>query len=142
MEPTLFDTAVYISALGRAGSARVDIARLLGTGDLWLSSVVLEELYAGARDEDRWMIERLEQHYERVERILVPNLADWTRAGRLLAQVAARYDFEEVGRGRLTNDALIAVSAGRMGITVITPNQRDFRRLSELWPFKWRSVTI
>jgi predicted nucleic acid-binding protein len=38
----------------------------------------------------------------------------------------------------LTNDALIALSAGRLGITVITANARDFGKLAEFRPFHWR----
>jgi predicted nucleic acid-binding protein len=52
--------------------------------------------------------------------------------------LAARYDYEQIGRGRLTNDALIAMSAGRSGITVITANARDFMRLAEFRPFHWQ----
>jgi hypothetical protein len=40
--------------------------------------------------------------------------------------LAAKYDYEKIGLGRLTNDALIAMSAVRLGITVITANARDF----------------
>jgi predicted nucleic acid-binding protein len=40
-------------------------------------------------------------------------------------------------RGRLTNDALIAMSAGRLGITVITANARDFEKLAKFRPFQW-----
>jgi predicted nucleic acid-binding protein len=54
------------------------------------------------------------------------NLKDWTQAGRVLAHLAAKYDYEQVGQGRLTNDALIAMSAGRLGIRVITAKKRDF----------------
>jgi len=49
--------------------------------------------------------------------------------------LAAKYDYEQIGQGRLTNDALIAMSAGRSGITVITTNARDFIRLAEFRPF-------
>ncbi len=35
-------------------------------------------------------------------------------------------------------DALIAMSAGRLGITVITANARDFAKLGEFRPFPWR----
>jgi predicted nucleic acid-binding protein len=35
-------------------------------------------------------------------------------------------------------DALIAMSAARLGITVITANVRDFMRLAEFRPFQWR----
>jgi predicted nucleic acid-binding protein len=49
---------------------------------------------------------------------------------------------EQIGNGRLTNDALIAVSAGRLGIRVITTNERDFRRPAEFGTFEWQLVSI
>ena len=61
----------------------------------------------------------------------MPNLSDWTQTGKVLALLAAKHDYERVGQGRLTNDALVAMSAGRSGITVITANARDFARLAE-----------
>jgi len=61
----------------------------------------------------------------------------------VLALLAARYDFEQIGRGRLTNDALIAISAARTGTTVITANTRDFERLAEFRPVQWKiEITI
>ncbi len=72
---------------------------------------------------------------------MVPSLADWTLAGRVLAHLAAKYHYEQIGRGRLTNDALIAMSAGRLGITVITANERDFGKLAEFRSFHWQ-VTV
>jgi predicted nucleic acid-binding protein len=56
----------------------------------------------------------------------------------VLARLADKYDYEQIGKGRLTNDALIAMSAGRLGITVITANRRDFNRLAEFRPFLWQ----
>jgi predicted nucleic acid-binding protein len=70
--------------------------------------------------------------------MLVPNLSDWTQAGKALARLAAKYDYEQIGRGRLTNDTLIATSAGRLGITIITANARDFGKLAEFLLFGWR----
>jgi len=84
----------------------------------------------------------LERDFERAKRILVPNLNDWTQTGKVLARLAARYDYERIGQGRLTNDALIAMSAGRSGITVITANARDFKRLCEFRPFHWEVQTL
>jgi predicted nucleic acid-binding protein len=101
---------------------------LAANSPVWLSSVVLEELYAGVARRNRHVLERLERDFEKAKRILVPNLSDWTQTGKVLAQLAARYDYEQIGQGRLTNDALIAMSAGRSGITVITANARDFTR--------------
>jgi predicted nucleic acid-binding protein len=52
--------------------------------------------------------------------------------------LAAKYDYEQIGRGRLTNDTLIAASAGRLGITVITAKARDFGKLAKFLHFGWR----
>ena len=138
MPPVLFDSSIYISALRTGEDAALMLRRLAADAPVWLSSVVLEELYAGVGTRDRHAVERLEHDFHRAKRILVPNLRDWTQTGRVLAQLAAKYDYEQIGRGRLTNDALIAMSAGRLGITVITANARDFRKLAEFRSFPWR----
>jgi predicted nucleic acid-binding protein len=109
---------------------------------LWLSAVVLEELYAGASDRVRQVVERLERDFDRAKRVLVPNLNDWTQAGRVLARVAAKYHYENIGLGRLTNDALIAMSAARMGVKVITANEQDFSRLAEFRAFQWEVAAL
>jgi predicted nucleic acid-binding protein len=138
MPSALFDTSIYISAL-REGDISVLGARWLAPNTpVWLSSVVLEELYAGVHDPYRHLVERLEREFDGIDRILVPNLTDWTQTGRVLSRLAAKYHYEPIGRGRLTNDALIATSSGRQGITVITANERDYRRLAEFRPFQWR----
>jgi len=142
MQPALFDSSVYISALRRGDDAVLTLRRFAATAPLWLSAVVLEELYAGAGDRNRQVVERLERDFDRARRILVPNLSDWTRAGTVLARLAAKYDYERIGQGRLTNDALIAISAGRQGITVITANELDFRRLAEFRTFQWQVASI
>jgi predicted nucleic acid-binding protein len=137
MRAALFDTSVYISGIRRGDDAVLAQRRLSPDTLLWLSSVVLEELYAGAWGEIRDSVERLEHDFERARRILVPNLGDWTQAGRVLARVAAKYGYEKIGQGRLTNDALIAMSAARIGARVITVNERDFRKLAEFRSFQW-----
>lgn len=103
---------------------------------------MLEELFAGAGVRSRDLVERLERDFDRAKRIVVPNLSDWTQAGVVLAQVAAKYSYQQIGQGRLTNDALIAMSAGRLGIRVLTTNQRDFRRLAEFGSFRWQVTAI
>lgn len=135
MQPVLFDTSVYIAALRRTNGAPIILRRLVGA-PLWLSSVVLEELYAGAGRRERRVIERLERDFTGAKRILVPNVKDWTQAGQILARLADKYGYEQIGPGRLTNDALIGMSAGRLGIQVLTTNQRDFSRLAELHQFQ------
>ena len=142
MQPALLDTSIYITALRAANEAVLTLRRLAPQAPLWLSAVVLEELYAGISRQDRRAVERLERDFERVHRLLVPNLSDWSQAGQVLARFATEYDYEEIGKGRLTNDALIAMSAARQGITVITANQRDFARLARFRTFRFEVRTI
>jgi predicted nucleic acid-binding protein len=142
MQPVLFDSSIYIAALRRGDDAAVTLRRFATDAPLWLSAVVLEELYAGAADRDRKVVERLERDFDRVKRILVPSLSDWAQAGRVLARLAAKYHHEQIGRGRLTNDALMAMSAGRLGIRVITANKRDFSRLAQFRPFQWQVTAL
>ena len=60
----------------------------------------------------------------------------------MLARLADKYHYEQIGQGRLTNDALIAMSAGRLGITVLTANERDFKKLAEFRHFQWRVTKL
>jgi predicted nucleic acid-binding protein len=137
VHPVLFDTSVYINALRGGQDALIGFRRLGRNTTLWLSSVVLEELFAGAGPKGQDALERLEADFDKARRILVPNLGDWTRTGKVLARLASRHGYEQFGRGRLTNDALIAMSAARLGVAVITANARDFARLAEFVSFTW-----
>lgn len=142
MQPALFDTSIYVAALRRGDDGVLAIRRLSSGSIVWLSAVVLEELYAGAGKRSREIVKRLEEDFEGAKRILVPNLSDWTQAGEVLARLAAKYNYEHIGQGRLTNDALIAMSAGRVGVQVLTANERDFRRLAEFRSFSWQVAAI
>ena len=51
MRPMLFDTSIYITALRIGNDAALGLRRIAGGAAVWLSSVVLEELYAGAAPE-------------------------------------------------------------------------------------------
>ena len=133
----LFDSSVYIGAFRGDRDAGLIFERWRRKTAIWVSSVVLEELYAGSDAAGAKLIGKLERDFERARRVLVPNLSDWTQAGRILAKVGAKYGFERIGQGRLTNDALIAASAARCGIEVITGNARDFARIAEFCPLQW-----
>ncbi len=102
MPAVLFDTSVYITALRTESAPPFTLSSLAAGAVIWLSSVVLEELYAGADPRGRSAVEKLERDFERVRRILVPNLTDWTQTGRVLSLLSAKYGFERVGQGRLT----------------------------------------
>ncbi len=63
-------------------------------------------------------------------RLLTPAAEEWREAGRLLARLGRRHGFEQVRRGRLGNDALIAVSAYRVHAVLVTANAHDFQLIA------------
>jgi predicted nucleic acid-binding protein len=67
MQPALFDSSIYISALRRRDDAGLALRRLAADAPLWLSAVVLEELYAAAGDRDRQVVERLQRDFDRAK---------------------------------------------------------------------------
>ena len=141
MQHVLLDSSVYIAAL-RGADAALRLERITAGTVLWLSAVVLEELYAGAGVRDRGYVEQLEHRFAQAGKLLVPALSDWIEAGRVLGRLGVKYDYEKIGRSRLTNDALIAMSAARTGIRVITANERDFHRLAEFRTFQWQESNV
>ena len=142
MGSLLLDTSLYIDALRGGEPAALRVGRLAAHATMWLSAVVLEELYAGAGSRDRAFVERLHRDFDKAQRLLVPNLSDWVETGQVLARLGSHFGYEEIGRGRLTNDTLIAMSAARRGITVLTANERDFSRLARFCSFQWQIVPV
>jgi len=61
-------------------------------------SVVLEELYADASERDRRASHVWSGISTNAKRILVPNLGDWTQAGKVLARLAGKYHYERMDR--------------------------------------------
>ena len=86
------------------------------------------------------LLTHLERDFERAGRLLVPQQSDWTATGQVLALIGEKHGYEEVGRVRMTNDALIAVSAARNGVVVLTVNDGDYRKIAEFRPFEWERV--
>src|SRR5580700_12148342 len=101
MRAALFDSSIYISGMRRGDGAILSLRRFSVDAPLWLSAVVFEELYAGASGRVQQSLARMEPDRDRVKRILVPTLDDWTQAGRVLARLAAGHGYEKIGQGRL-----------------------------------------
>lgn len=140
MRPVLYDSSVYITALRLGNAAILQTRNLLHGSPLWLSAVVLEELYAGMTPSGRKLLAKMERDFDQVGRILVPILSDWSQTGHVLAKIGAKYGYDKIGKARMTNDTLIGTSAARQGITVLTKNARDFNLIAEFTSLQWEIV--
>lgn len=122
--PELPDTTVFIR-LARAGTGLGAFLPRMRNGGVWLSSVVLAELYAGTRStEEARLLDRFATMMREAARLSTPSSEDWALAGRLMAR-RIRLRGAIKPRDHL-NDLLILISAGRLGGTVSTANVHDF----------------
>ncbi len=134
------DTTVLIAVI-RDARARSEFLKEVRSGDVWLSTVVAAELYAGTHSrEDSQALDRLVAAMERLGRLLVPTADEWVRAGRLLAR-RTRLSGAVQPRGHLA-DVLIVVSAARLKGTVVTANVRHFEAWVELAASACLDVTL
>ena len=122
--PELPDTTVFIR-LAHAGAGLGAFLLRMRNGGVWLSSVVLAELYAGTRStEEARLLDRFETLMRGAVRLSTPSSEDWALAGRLMAR-RIRLHGALNPRDHL-NDLLILISAARLGGTVSTANVHHF----------------
>jgi len=105
----------------------------------YMSAVVLQELVAGANDASRIKdFERSRHEYLKNNKLLVPNEEDWWLAGLALNALQRGRRSKKTGkipgisvaeRHRIINDVLIARTAKRAGVIVVTDNVSDFRKI-------------
>lgn len=103
---------------------------------IFMSSVFIMELAAGCRTtvQIRSLQEFLKP-FERADRIIVPDLETFRESG----QVLAKFGSAAVGiatRRQISNDVLIAVSAAKAGLVVVTANARDLSRIDGHTPMR------
>jgi predicted nucleic acid-binding protein len=123
--PLVPDTTAFVNAIRRAQQSFFDA---IVRGQIWLSSVVVCELYAGTRSRDEArLLDRLVRGASRAQRLLVPTPHEWTQAGRLIAR-RIRVHVPLRPRDHLA-DVLIVVSAGRLSGEILTANLQHF----EVW---------
>jgi hypothetical protein len=128
MPSITFDTNIFVSR------PRVDIYSLPDA--FYMSVVVLQELVVGAPDEA--VIKKLttaRHAYEKDGRLLVPNADDWWQVGIVINRLQRQRKSKGGGstpklaadeKYRIANDVLIARTARRAGVTLITDNAKDF----------------
>jgi predicted nucleic acid-binding protein len=123
----LLDTNVYI----RYGPAHLEAP--------YMSAVVIQELTAGASESAT--VQRLgdsRRHYEATGRLLVPTGEDWWHAGKILNAMYRGLKSRRAGRTsaipkeeqqRILRDVLIARTARRANVAVVTENVSDFLKI-------------
>jgi predicted nucleic acid-binding protein len=120
----VLDTTVLIKAL-RDPDAWEDLFEAMTSERVWLSSVVVAELYAGTRSpDDGRAIAQIVRSMSRLKRVFAPMPEEWARAGQLIAR-RIRLQGELSPRDHLA-DVLIVITAARLGGTVVTANVRHF----------------
>jgi predicted nucleic acid-binding protein len=134
MRRLVMDTDVYVDWINRG--AYEDVLFRGGTVR-YLSAVVMMELRAGAFSRrDRRLLEGLETAFERARRILLPSRAVFAEAGDALRSLQTRSGHRIGGSHSIANDVLIALSARSIGATVVTQNERDYRAIQTVRPFR------
>lgn len=131
----VLDTSVYIPFINEGITHPVlDIG---GHPLIYMSVVVIEELFAGASDSKSIkLLDGLYKAFESAGRLVVPNAGDWKTAGSIISKLRVKYGFDRNYLAALKNDILIALSSKQIGAYVVTKNIRDFARIKEFSNFK------
>ena len=134
----IFDTSIYIPFINKGIPYPIGVPPIdRGKQMIFMSAVVIEELYAGAFDtKSIKLLDRLYLTFEGLNRLIIPEAVDWQKTGKIIAKIGRKYGYESIFLSKITNDVLISVSARRIGATVITNNIKDFLRIKEFVDFK------
>jgi predicted nucleic acid-binding protein len=132
MKAVVPDTSVWVTLI-RQGVPEGMVRRSIRGGSIRLTSIVAQELYAGAASAgDKGDLDRIRQSFVSAGLTLTPTFDDWCAAGTMI---------ERYGRlhGRVNprdhlNDVLIVLSAAQVGATVLTWNVGDMRRWNRMLP--------
>ena len=111
-----------------------------------MSAVVIQELTAGASDgAEVRTYDTTRQAFDRRGRLLVPNGEDWWMAGKVLNSLYRGIKSRSAGRPtaiskdeqqRILRDVLIARTAKRANVAVVTENVRDFKKIQRFCDVK------
>ncbi len=139
--PQVADTTVFIALIRAARTGRRAPAAAFRSGGLWLSAVVLAELYAGTRaPEEAHQLDRFAAHAQLGGRLLVPDVQDWTTAGHLLCR--RRRSHGALRPRADLADLLIVLSAARIQGEVLTANVDHMDAWVELARRAGHDVTV
>jgi predicted nucleic acid-binding protein len=133
MRRVVIDTNIYVDWINRRKHEDVVFQRETVK---YLSAVVLMELRAGALSRrDLRFLRGLQASFELAARLLVPSLAVFAEAGDAMRSLRA--SGHRIGASHsIANDVLSAMSARSIGATVVTRNERDYRAIQSIRPFR------
>ncbi len=104
---------------------------------MFLATIVLQELWAGARAPDqRAYAERLYETARGARRLLNPPAAAWILSGQTLRILEGRGGLGGARLRALRNDVLLAATAFVHGAAVMTRNRADFARIAAVLPVR------
>lgn len=139
MHKKLIDTNIFIDRFLNPELFR-DI--FLSDGFVYLSSIVLMELKAGAHSkESRKAVNELFEFFTKVERVVTPSVRDYARAGEIISDLQRIKGYDVRKSASITNDCVLAVSARNMGATLYTQNRKDFHAIHDIFSFEVRYVS-
>lgn len=134
------DTNVYINdAAGRLAS---DVTMLLDRTLLFHCSVCVAEIATGLANGKSGSIawKRSRAVYAEVlgsipaSRLLTPDAQVWTDAGVIAGTLTRTQGLQSHQRKELLNDALILLTAAKVGLAVLTSDRDDYDLLQQLCP--------
>ncbi len=104
---------------------------------LFMSSIVALELFAGCRSvrEERALASFLKP-FEKAARIVTPDYGCFRETGDVLAALG-RDGIGAAHRRQIVNDVLLAVTAARSGVVVVTANAANFILIAKHTPVRW-----
>jgi predicted nucleic acid-binding protein len=114
------DTTFFIDVIRRLEKLPA-LQNAIASGRLYISAVVVAELYAGTRArEEALQVDRIVQAAVDLDRLLTPVAGEWSRAGRFINRRVRIWG--DVNARLHLGDVLIVVSAARVGGTVVSAN--------------------
>ncbi len=135
-EKILLDTSIYITRY-RFGKYEGLFQALIQKSIFFLHSIVFEELLVGANsNKEMEALQSMKKSFIKAKKLVTPSDKDWEETGMLLNKIIRRKELNTKTAVTLTHDVLLALSARRMGIRVVTENRKDFERIYSHRNFK------
>jgi predicted nucleic acid-binding protein len=123
----LLDSGVWIAYFRQEDPLVARVGRWLSRQSVALSSVVVLELLAGgARRTDRAQLRAMAQRFRVADAFVHPTSEDFVLCGEILGDYATQHG--AVSSQSHSHDLLIAISAARYNLDVVTTNVSDFAR--------------